>query len=117
MLLVSRDSFRLPTTLIPARLTGRDTPRRRCLGRPSADWSDLAAVGDGGGDLGDRLVDRHPVLLRPVAVAERDRSGGAVVIPRDEHVGHLGLARVADLLREAVVAGVELGADAVGAHR
>src|SRR5699024_8301451 len=65
--------------------------------------SDLAAVGDRRGDLGDGLVHGDPVLLRPVAVAEGHRTGGAVVRPRDEHVGHLGLARVADLLREAVV--------------
>ena len=54
-----------------------------------------------------------PFFCGAVAVAERDRTGGAVVLPRDEHVGHLGLARVADLLREPVVARVELDADAL----
>src|SRR4051794_23488383 len=83
-------------------------PTRRHTPSAAPGSSDLGAALDRGQDLGDRVVDRHPVLLRAVAVAERHGASGPVLLTRDERERHLGLARVADLLGEAVVARVQL---------
>src|SRR5665811_1638898 len=76
--------------------------------------SDLSAAFDSLHDLRDRRSDRDTILLRTVAVTERDRSGGPVVLAGDEHERHLGLLGGADLLREPVVRGVDLDANPLG---
>src|SRR5699024_1290542 len=58
--------------------------------------------------LRDGLGDRHAVLLGAVPVAEGDGVVAAVLLAGDEGDGHLGLARVDDLLREEVFALVQL---------
>src|SRR5262249_43477835 len=68
---------------------------------------DLDAFGDPHPDPGARLVDRRAVLLLPAAVPERDRTGGDVVVPGQQHVGHLLALRVADLLLHPVRAVVD----------
>src|SRR6478735_11644758 len=82
---------------------------------PSVAWrfSDLGAALDRGEDLGDGVVDGHAVLLRAVAVAEGHGARGPVLLAGNEREGDLRLARVADLLREAVVARVELDANSL----
>src|SRR5215470_4736405 len=65
---------------------------------------DLAVAFHGGHDLGDRVVERHSVLLRAVTVAERDRARGHVVVSGEQHEGNLLPLRVADLLLHPVVA-------------
>ena len=62
------------------------------------------------------VVDGHPVLLGPVAVAEGDRAGGGVLATGDQDVGHLGLLGVPDLLAHPVVGGVDLDPYAGGAQ-
>src|SRR5262245_25607687 len=73
----------------------------------------VGARADDVDDVRHRLVERHPVALRPVAVAERDRPVGHVLVPRDRHERHLLLLGVADLLLHAVVRRVHLGPDAL----
>src|SRR6476469_1369585 len=85
-------------------------------GMPCGRVSDLGAGLHGRDDLGDGVLDRDAVLLGAVAVAEGDRPGRPVVLAGDEHERHLGLARVADLLREPVVGGVQLDADPLLLH-
>src|SRR5450631_2917124 len=60
--------------------------RARChtsLTMSTAECSDLPAASDGLRDLRDRLSDRDTILLGPVAVAERDRPRGPVVLSGD----------------------------------
>src|SRR5690606_233781 len=75
---------------------------------------DLSSFGDRRGDELDRLLHRDAVALGAVAEAEGDRSGFGVLTAGDEDEGYLLLRRVADLLVEAVVAAVQLGAHAAG---
>src|SRR5690606_31550249 len=101
----------------PGRYRGR--PRCRPSGAASTTVPDGPAVLpsyldpalDGVDDLGHGVVDRHAVVLRPVAVPERHGVLGAIFVARDEHVWHLLLLRGADLLLHPVVAGVDLGSD------
>src|SRR5690554_2555215 len=65
-------------------------------------------------DPRDGLLDGHTVVLRAVAIAERDRAGLGVLATGDEDEGNLLRARIADLLAEAVVREVDLGPDAFG---
>ena len=58
----------------------REDSRRRSRGTGTG--LHLDAVAHGGGDLRDGLGDRDAVLLRPVAVAERHRARGHVVVAR-----------------------------------
>ena len=55
-------------------------------------------------DVRHRLVERHAVALRAVAVAERDRAVGDVLVAGDRHERDLLLLRGADLLLHPVVA-------------
>src|SRR3954447_12023951 len=61
-----------------------------------ARWLDLLAGGDRRGDALDRLVDRHAVVLAPVAVTERDRAGLHVLVAGNHHERDLLQLRVAD---------------------
>src|SRR5665647_75180 len=91
--------------------------RARChtsMTTSTAELSDLPAAFDSLRDLRDRLGDRDTILLRPVAVTERDRPRGPVVLAGDEHERHLRLLGGADLLREPVVRGVDLDANPLG---
>src|SRR5262249_58315173 len=67
--------------------------------------SDLDALLHGVDDLLDRLVDRNPVALFTTAVAERDRSGGNVIVACQQHVGHFLLLGGPDLLLHPLRAG------------
>ena len=59
----------------------------------------------------------HAVLLLAVAVAERHRARGHVLVAGQQHERHLLLLRVADLLLHPVVARVDLDPDALRAQR
>src|SRR5690606_15669311 len=101
----------------PASRPGRDRAGGRSVRLPprragAVPGSDLDAALDRADDLLDRLVDRHPVLLLAVAVAERHGTGRDVLVPGEQHVRDLGLLRVADLLLHPVVRGVHLDPDA-----
>src|SRR5690606_2860587 len=76
--------------------------------------SDLLPLPNGADHALDRLVDGDAVLLPAVAVPEGHRARGDVLSPGDEHERHLLRRGVADLLAEAVVGDVDLGADATG---
>jgi DNA-binding LacI/PurR family transcriptional regulator len=83
--------------VLTATLVSRDS-----VAPPRSDL-DLAVAFHGGHDLADRLVDRHPVLLRAVPVPEGDRVRGDVVVARQEHEGNFLPLRVTDLLLHPVV--------------
>ena len=72
-----------------------------------------ARVVDRVADAAHGLVDRHAVLLRAVAEAERDGSAGTVLLAGDQLERHLLGGVRADLLLHAVVAVIELGAHAL----
>src|SRR5690625_6068378 len=75
---------------------------------PCFENSDLYAFLDRLHDLRDRLIHWHAVALGTVAEAERHRPGAAVLLPGNQHEGHLLFLGGADLLREPVVPGVHL---------
>src|SRR5260370_33417507 len=73
--------------------------------------SDLDAVLDRSHDLGHRIIHGDAVALLAAAVAERDRSGGHVVIAGEQHEWDLLALCGPDLLLHPVVARVHLDPD------
>jgi len=58
----------------------------------------------------DEVLDRHGVDLFAASTARRDFAVGGLAVADDEHVGHFLELRLADLVAELLVAGVELDA-------